>query len=66
MALLESEIFGHVKGAFTGAVSDNTGMFRLADKGTIFLTEIGDLPLQLPVKLPSVHDDRAFFLVVGE
>jgi transcriptional regulator with PAS, ATPase and Fis domain len=64
-ALLESELFGHVKGAFTGAVGDNTGMFRLADKGTIFLTEIGDLPLQLQVKLLSVLDDQAFFPVGG-
>ena len=64
-ALLESELFGHVKGAFTGAVNDNTGMFRLADKGTIFLTEIGDLPLQLQVKLLSVLDDRAFYPVGG-
>ena len=64
-ALLESELFGHVKGAFTGAVNDNAGMFRLADKGTIFLTEIGDLPLQLQVKLLSVLDDRAFYPVGG-
>ncbi len=42
-SLLESELFGHSKGAFTGAVKDKPGMFRLADKGTIFLTEIGDL-----------------------
>ncbi|MCP4343021.1 MAG: AAA domain-containing protein [Desulfobulbaceae bacterium] len=64
-ALLESELFGHVKGAFTGAVNDNAGMFRLADKGTVFLTEIGDLPLQLQVKLLSVLDDRAFYPVGG-
>lgn len=64
-ALLESELFGHVKGAFTGAVNDNAGMFRLADKGTIFLTEIGDLSLPLQVKLLSVLDDRAFFPVGG-
>ncbi len=64
-ALLESELFGHVKGAFTGAVNDNMGMFRLADKGAIFLTEIGDLPLQLQVKLLSVLDDQAFYPVGG-
>lgn len=64
-ALLESELFGHVKGAFTGAVNDNAGMFRLADKGTIFLTEIGDLSLPLQVKLLSVLDDRAFYPVGG-
>lgn len=64
-ALLESELFGHVKGAFTGAVNDNAGMFRLANKGTIFLTEIGDLSLPLQVKLLSVLDDRAFYPVGG-
>ncbi|MFW2367201.1 MAG: sigma-54 interaction domain-containing protein [Desulforhopalus sp.] len=64
-ALLESELFGHVKGAFTGAVNDNAGMFRLAEKGTIFLTEIGDLSLPLQVKLLSVLDDRAFYPVGG-
>ncbi len=64
-ALLESELFGHVKGAFTGAVNNNIGMFRLADKGTIFLTEIGDLSLPLQVKLLSVLDDQAFYPVGG-
>ncbi len=64
-ALLESELFGHVKGAFTGAVKDNAGMFRLADKGTIFLTEIGDLSLPLQVKLLSVLDDQEFYPVGG-
>lgn len=64
-ALLESELFGHVKGAFTGAVSDSVGMFRLADKGTIFLTEIGDLSMPLQVKLLSVLDDQEFFPVGG-
>ena len=63
--LLESELFGHVKGAFTGAVKDNAGMFRLAHKGTIFLTEIGDLSLSLQVKLLSVLDDQEFFPVGG-
>lgn len=64
-ALLESELFGHVKGAFTGAVTENVGMFRLAHEGTIFLTEIGDLSLPLQVKLLSVLDDQEFFPVGG-
>ncbi len=64
-ALLESELFGHVRGAFTGAVKDTPGMFRMAQHGTIFLTEIGDLPLQLQVKLLSVLDDKAFYPVGG-
>jgi PAS domain S-box-containing protein len=64
-ALLESELFGHVKGSFTGAVKDKPGMFRLAQEGTIFLTEIGDLPLPLQVKLLSVLDDKEFFPVGG-
>jgi two-component system response regulator AtoC len=60
-ALLESELFGHSRGAFTGAHADKPGMFRLAQGGTIFLTEIGDLPLQLQVKLLTALDDRAFY-----
>ena len=64
-ALLESELFGHVKGAFTGAVKDKPGMFRLAHRGSIFLTEIGDLSLPLQVKLLSVLDDQEFFPVGG-
>jgi PAS domain S-box-containing protein len=62
-SLLESELFGFVRGAFTGADKDKPGMFRLAHGGTIFLTEIGDLPLSLQVKFLTVLDDKEFFPV---
>jgi DNA-binding NtrC family response regulator len=58
--LLESELFGYEKGAFTGAVSSKLGKFELADKGTIFLDEIGDVPGTIQVKLLRVLQDRDF------
>ena len=63
--ILESELFGHEKGSFTGAVGPRKGYFELADNGSIFLDEIGELPLSIQVKLLRVLEEREFMRVGG-
>lgn len=64
--LIESELFGHEKGAFTGAVAAKKGIFEMADGGTLFLDEIGDLPLHLQAKLLGILDDKHLTRVGGQ
>jgi two-component system nitrogen regulation response regulator GlnG len=63
--LIESELFGHEKGAFTGATQNSTGRFKQADSGTLFLDEIGDMPLEAQTRLLRVLQDGAYTSVGG-
>jgi len=64
-ALLESQLFGHVRGAFTSAVQASPGLFAAADRGTIYLDEVGDLPLHMQVKLLRVIEEKNIWAVGG-
>ncbi len=63
--LLESELFGHIKGAFTGAIANKEGLFEVANEGTIFLDEIGDIPQSFQVKLLRILEEKTFKRVGG-